>query len=223
MNGKKQDNNKEKHLHLARDLAIEKLKAMESADICKRTGSTLRQNEAGATAINTEYLGKPLRIAVPDMTLSYVDEEWLERGGPVSLREEIYILHYLIGAQGTPPSGNAVLFRDMDGGMAYDSIFRARSVDRFVRAFRDREDLLTDIAGIFGGVPGEMGNVSVRLRVLPYAELVFVLWKGDDEIPSSGNIFFDDSISGILPTEDCVVMTETVVSRFIQVLGRNVS
>jgi len=196
---------------------------MESADVCKRTGSTLQKNEAVATAISTEYLGKPLRIAVPDMTLSYDEEEWMERGGSVSLREEIFILHYLINAQGKRPSGNAVLFRDMDGGIAYGSVFRARSVDRLVRAFRDREDLLADLAGIFGGVPEVMGNVSVRLRVLPYAELVFVLWKGDDEIPSSGNIFFDDSISSILPTEDCVVMTETVVSRFIQVLDRKVS
>lgn len=221
MNGKKLDKNREKHLNLARDLAIEKLKAMESADICKRTGSTLCQNETGASEISIEYLGKPLRIAVPGMTLSYDYEGWKELGGPVSLREEIFILHYLVSAQGTPPSGNAVLFRDMDGGMGYDGIFRARSVDRFVRAFRDREDLLTETAGIFGGVPGEMGNVSIRLKVLPYAELVFVLWKGDDEIPSSGNIFFDDSISGIIPTEDCVVMAETVVGRFIKVLGRN--
>lgn len=222
MNGKKQENNREKHLHLARDLAREKLQAMESADICTRTGSTLRQNEAGVSAIITEYLGTPAIITLPDMILSCDEKEWKECGGPVSLREEIFILHYLLSAQGERPSGNAVLFRDMDGGIAYEGIFRARSVDRFVRAFRDREDLLTDIGSIFGGVPGELGNVSVRVKVLPYAELVFVLWKGDDEILSSGNIFFDDSIPVSLPTEDCVVMAEAVVSRFIQVLGRNV-
>ena len=71
---------------------------------------------------------------------------------------------------------------------------------------------------MFGGIPEDTGTVSVRLRVLPHVEIMLVIWKGDEELPSSGNIFFDDAVLDYLPTEDCVVLAESVVSRFIKLL-----
>ena len=214
---------KQQNLQLAKDIAFKKLKDSDIPTIPSRAGGTYCEEDAGTEVILIDYLGKPVRVAVSAGTIECVPDDWTELGGPVKSTEEIFILHYLIRATGKAFAGNLIPFRNMDGGIAYDSVFRARSVNRLVDTFRNGEEHLTDTGVFFGGTPGEMGSASVRLKVLPYVELELVLWKGDDELPSSGNIFFAESIIDYLPTEDCVVMTEAVVSRFVHVFNKNLS
>ena len=211
------------HLYSARNLAFEKLRGMNISDLPSLAGVAMREEDAGKKVILIDYLGKPVCIYPQDMICACEPDDWKELGGPVRLTEEIFILHYLIQASGMLPTGNLIPFRSMDGGKAYEKVFHARSVDRLSKTFCNREELLADVGGLFEGKPGVMGSVSVRLRVLPHIELVFILWKGDYELPPSGNILFDESVLDYLPTEDCVVMTETVVNRFIHVLKHTVN
>jgi len=217
-NTEKREKNSQEHLNTTRDLALEKLKSMNISDLPCRAGVTIREEDAGKKIILLDYLGKTVRICPQDMICACEPDDWKELGGPVRLAEEIFILHYLIQASGMLPTGNLIPFRSMDGGMAYEKVFYARSGYRLAKTFCNREEILADIGKLFEGKPGKMGSVSVRLRVLPHVELVFVLWKGDYELPPSGNILFDESILDYLPTEDRVVMAETVINRFIHVL-----
>lgn len=210
---------KQQNFQLARDLAFKELKEMDIASISGRAGWKYYEEDAGTAAILIDYLGKPVRVAPSAGTFDCDPDDWTELGGQVKPREEIFILHYLLGATGKLPTGNLIPFRSLDGGMAYDSVFQGRTVSRLFRAFSNREERLTDICGLLGGTPGDLGNVSVRLRVLPHIELVIVLWKGDDELPTSGNILFDESVTDYLSTEDCVVLAEAVVSRIIYILS----
>ena len=61
-----------------------------------------------------------------------------------------------------------------------------------------------------------LGDVGVRLPVLPRLPLALVLWRGDAEFPAEGKVLFDSSVSGYLPVEDIVVMAETVVWKLIK-------
>jgi len=221
MNAKKRANNSRYHLRLARDLARDKLKVMDFADVARKAGGNFQKEDADTKTIQIDYIGKQVSIAKPVMTLAFEPDDWSELGGPIKLKEEIFILHYLTQASGMLPTGNLIPFHSMDGGMTYKSVFRARSVNRLLSAFSNREELLIEIGKCFGGTPGDMGSISLKCRVLPHVELSMVLWKGDDEIPSSGNILFDESVLDYLPTEDCVVMAETVVNRIIHVLNKN--
>jgi len=40
--------------------------------------------------------------------------------------------------------------------------------------------------------------------------ITFVLWRGDEEIPPSGNVLFDASIPSYLPVEDIAVVCGAV-------------
>lgn len=221
-NTEKKEKSSQENLNTTRDLALEKLKVMDISDLSRRAGVTIREEDADKKVILIDYLGKQVRICPQDMICACEPDDWKELGGSIRLTEEIFILHYLIQASGMLPTGNLIPFRSMDGGMAYEKVFYSRSVYRLSKTFCNREELLADIGELFEGKPGNMGNVSVWLRVLPHVELVFVLWKGDYELPPSGNILFDESILDCLPTEDCVVMAETVVNRFIHVLKHTV-
>ena len=222
MNIKKKENNSRHNLKLARDLASDKLKAMDLADVARKAGGGFQGEDADMGIIRIDYIGKQVCIVKPAMTLTCEPDDWTELGGPIKLREEIFILHYLIQASEKLPTGNLIPFRNMDGGMTYESVFKARAVNRLSGAFGNREELLMEIGKRFGGVPGDLGSVSLRLRVLPHVELALILWKGEDEIPLSGNILFDESVLDYLPTENCVVMAETVVGRIIHVLNKDI-
>ena len=56
-----------------------------------------------------------------------------------------------------------------------------------------------------------LGDVGIRLPVLPRLPLALVLWREDTEFPAEGKVLFDSSVSGYLPVEDIVVLAETVV------------
>ena len=208
---------KNRRFRLVRESSIEKLKNSDLADIAHLSGAIIRDTATEAGSLIVEYLGKPVVVDTFAGNITAFSEDWRDCGGQLKIAEEIFILHYLLNATGKRPTGNFVPFRSMDGGIFYDSVFQGRTINRFVRTFCDREERLIDICGFLGGSPSGMGGLSVKMRVLPHIEIVMLLWKGDEELPSSGNILFDDAIIDYLPSEDSVVMAENVVSRILSI------
>jgi len=45
--------------------------------------------------------------------------------------------------------------------------------------------------------------------------VVLSLWKGDEEFPPEGNVYFDASVSSYLPTEDIAYLAGAVVYKVI--------
>jgi len=54
------------------------------------------------------------------------------------------------------------------------------------------------------------------LKALPRVPLTVTLWLGDEELPPEGNIIFDSSITGYLPTEDITVLCEILVLKLVK-------
>ncbi|MDO8473627.1 MAG: DUF3786 domain-containing protein, partial [Dehalococcoidia bacterium] len=73
--------------------------------------------------------GKSGTIVVPFFNRTYlvhmgevrVEEEGSDKAPPSSV--QLVLLHYLTGAEGTPPSGMWVTFRHVPDGMVFDSAF----------------------------------------------------------------------------------------------------
>jgi hypothetical protein len=101
----------------------------------------------------------------------------------------------------------------MPGGDLYLGKFRARSVDRLVRAFAGREQELVGAAAALGGRRVGFGDAAVEIPALPRVPVSVVLWAGDDEFPATGNLLFDAAVAGYLALEDMVVLAGMVASR----------
>ena len=182
----------------------DRLKDADILERCERSGALYRPEEG---IVEIALIGRACRIEWPGMERGFADGEEL------SLRERILLLHYLDRASGVPASGQEITFAQLPGVEVYLPVFRARTIDRVVRSFGRRPELLTEAVRTMEGREVEYGDVGVAVPALPKVTIVFVLWRGDGEFEPAGNILFDSRIGEYLPTEDVIVASEMVVSR----------
>jgi hypothetical protein len=201
---------KQENYQLARRLAVENLRR---SDLCARAacgGAAYRREPEGKERIEIGYLGEDLSLTFPEGTIAAAS------GSPVSLREEIFLLHYLEKASGIPLKGEWISFAEIPGGAFYHPVFAQRCQAAMARAFGTNPEEIRSLAGEWRGEPLGLGDAGIRLPVLPRLPIAIVLWGGDAEFPAEGKILFDASVGGYLPVEDIVVLAETVVGRLIK-------
>jgi len=68
-------------------------------------------------------------------------------------------------------------------------------------------------------LPGDKG---AKILALPRVPVVLALWRGDDEFPPEGNVYFDGSVSSYLSTEDIAYLAGATVYRIIS-MARDVA
>jgi Domain of unknown function (DUF3786) len=203
---------KQNNLPLARRMAVEGILKSGPGERAARGGARFEPGMDGEGRILLPYLGRGLSFSV-----SRGEIELRNGGDPLSLREEILVLHYLENASGIPATGQWVSFAEIPGGTFYHPVFLLRGKTPLVKHFgREAQRLLTLATDEMGGKPLALGDAGVRIPAFPRVDIGLVLWKGDEEFPPDGNILFDSSITGYLPVEDIVILAETVVWKLIK-------
>lgn len=134
-----------------------------------------------------------------------------KNGDDAPLYFAIIILHYLVTADGAPLTGKWVAYRHLPGGDIYIEPFQKRAVVPFLKTFGTNPQSFQKAAKAIGGkhLPGS--GLSMVIRVLPRVPICFTIWQGDEEIPSSANILFDQAASSYLPTEDYAHLPAIVI------------
>lgn len=189
---------------LAVDLTIENLQQADLQERCKKSGGIWSSE---SRVVEMPFLNRVYQISPPGFEVHLKDD------GQVPITDRILILHYLQTAAGISASGEWITFAQIPGGEIYLPVFRARSVDRLVRAFNGREETLVDTARAIGGVKAEYGDVSVKISAFPNVPVLLTLWRGDDEFPASGNLLFDATVTKYLPMEDVVVLAGIIAGQ----------
>jgi len=126
------------------------------------------------------------------------------------------MLHYLVTAKGTPPTGRPVTFRELPEGNVYFPTFNQRAVRPVMDRFSKDPDQLLKAAAAMAGRRVEQGDLAVTIDALPRVPVTFVVWRGDEELPPQGNILFDANVTDYLPTEDITVLCETIAWRLVR-------
>ena len=177
------------------DLAAEELATRNWTDVARKAGA---QASDDAAYLEMNYLGRPVRVTAPPISVTATDD-----GPEIPLAEQALVLHYLVNADGTPPCGEWITYREVEAGEFYWSAFVKRAKAPLVGFFGERPELLTELAPLVGGEgPGETGDASVIIRAFPMVPIQLVLWAGDEEFPADGNLLFDRTIGRYLSTED---------------------
>jgi hypothetical protein len=198
-------NNQSYQLALARLAGV-----TDYPSLCRKSGSLYDETDS-ESYITLDYLSRTYRITVPDVVISNSDNST-----ELPLRERILILHYLLTAQGTLLSNEAITFKELPEGPVYFRTFRKRTIDPLVKSYGTEPDKLLIAATSLGGRVANYGDIAVTINAFRRVPVTLVLWQGDEEFPADSNILYDRSITDYLPTEDIIVLTETLVWKLIR-------
>lgn len=127
------------------------------------------------------------------------------------------LLSHYSKAKPVERTGKLARFADLPGGNAYELAFVRKAILPILHRFGKSAEDLVKSAKILNGDELQMGDVAVEIPALPLVPLMYVVWKGDTELQSSVNLFFDVSASSYLATEDIAVLAELATKRLILV------
>jgi hypothetical protein len=178
-------------------LACVELAKRNINEICVNANVALNTNE---DAFNVKYLDRVYQVSC--MTGNVIRADHNEE---VSVTLKVLLLHYLLNARDLPLSGNLVSFKDLRGGAAiYYNTFYKRAITPLIKTFGNCAQDMYFPAEKLDGRRAKYGHASIMLSILPRIPVTYVVWEGDEEIPASGTILFDDTIESHLPAEDIV-------------------
>ncbi len=178
--------------------AFEEIASADPEAMAERAGGTLR----GRT-IELVLLGR--RVAADLDRRAVLEEGGAEASDAVAAP----VARYLARCGGLGETGGEWLgFADDANARGYLNPFRRAVVAPLLVAFGRRPEAFARAAEGLGGerVPAleASGSAAYRLRVLPRADLVFVLSPGDDEFPAEGQVLFPRGLFRAFAVDDLV-------------------
>ena len=175
--------------------------------IADQSGASLSYDQEGSVTLSLEFLNKQLDIEWPSMRFSAAKDK-----KEIPIQQQVLILHYLQGCQGSKVEGQWVAYQEIPDGRFYLDAFVQRAKQPLLKAFGSTPDLLPDLAKqLYDAQPFDHGDVSVVVRALPKIPVALLIWRADDEFPPEASILFDRSIQEILSAEDIAWLAGMVV------------
>jgi hypothetical protein len=163
--------------------------------------ATYQQTTEAMGVFAVPFWGKPCLVHHPDGTVQDG-----ATGEELPIITQILVLHYLIQADGTPMANQWVAFREMPGGLGYDSAFQGRAEHRLSTEFGRDLESFTRAAEALGGERITYGDAGFLFRIFPRLWMAAVLYVADEEFGASASVLFDGSAAHYLPTEDLAVL-----------------
>ena len=191
------------------ELGCKELLNKDIRQCCANGQSELIKLTDNKFIIKIKFIEKLVAIKIPEFIFEVSSQE------TVDIWEKILILHYLANANFDPLTGSLVTYRQIKSGSVYFPTFEKRSILPFTKFFAEDFDLLLKVAKQIGAEKYDSGDIAIKIMAFPHVPIYFVLWKGDDEFPPSGNILFDETIEKKLSAEDIAVLSQQIVFKLI--------
>jgi len=193
------------------NLACRELMNKDIYQCCKHAGADIRTRSDDRFLVFVKFMEKIVTIEIPEFKFTVMPPH------TVDIWEKILILHYLVNANAEPLTDALITYRQIKSGSVYYPTFEKRSIIPFTNFFSENPDSLLNVSGHLNGEKYDSGDIGIKLMAFPCVPLYFVLWKGDDEFPASGNILFDSTIEKKLSAEDVAVLCQQLVFKLINI------
>jgi hypothetical protein len=158
------------------------------------------------------YWARPVALEWPALRAT-----WTDTGQILPTFDQAMLLYYLNTADGTPPAGRWIGYRELPGGLFYHQAFQGYTGDRLARAFGAAPLAFERAAHGLGAepVPG-VGAWAFAVDPLPAIRLAAILWPGDEEFPARASILFDAAAPHYLPTDGLALLGAGLTSRLLK-------
>ncbi|MFH1609526.1 MAG: DUF3786 domain-containing protein [Candidatus Bipolaricaulota bacterium] len=158
-----------------------------------------------------DLVGKRYVVRWPELV---VVEEATGEESPEEL--QALVLDYLVGADGSSPTGRWLGFRELPHGGFYWQAFQGYSGDDLARSLNGDTASFRRGAERLAGSPVALGDAAYAFRALPNVPLAVVWWQGDEEFPPRAAVLFDAVDSHYLPTDGLAILGRMLCRRLIK-------
>lgn len=193
--------------------AEDKVKQARLADVAQKAGAAVTLCGDTTGSLRFFFFNDPVIIHIGESVTMHIAGRQQE----LPVEEKIILLHYLLQANGAPPAGQWITFRQIPDGHFYDVAFQRRTRTPFLLRFGHNPLLYRKCAEKLGGSHIEGGDVGMLFQALPNIPVQLLLWRGDEELPPESTLLFDAHISHYLPAEDIAVLSGMLIYRLIRV------
>lgn len=193
------------HLDVTLNKACHMLSKKSAQEIAWKSQSEFDEEKSCFTL---PFFNDEVVVTYPEGDVTFKD-----RQEEVGITEKILILHYLNNSEGVPLSEHWIPFRELPGGGIYVDPFRGRAYYPFIKTFGKNPEEFRKACLSLGGEKMEMGNLSFKISVFKMVPVVYIIWFGDEEMPASGNILFNQNAPFYLPTEDYAIIGGFISSK----------
>ncbi|MFZ7120781.1 MAG: DUF3786 domain-containing protein [Eubacteriaceae bacterium] len=157
----------------------------------------------------TIVMGKKYHIHYPSGNV------WDENGDSVtSYVLKTIFLRYLVNGKGTLLTGNYITYREITDGNIYYTNFYNRTILRLAKIYDNNHNIFQDNISNINVKMHNNGDFAFSFDFLKNIRFMFVLYKGDEEFPSSANILFDSNIEDYFNAEDLAVVVDVAIEYF---------
>ena len=187
------------------DRLEEKISAMDLAVVAPRIGATY---DDGLLTINS--LGKDFHIDHQGrMTSQCHIIPWVRAP----------LLSYVTNPTHRPPTGNWISFRELEGGIDWQGLFRSRCETPLRELADASPELLGDLVELFSGRTVELfaADINLVLHPLPHFPILISYQAPEDDLDSKLTILFDECCGSNLHIKAAFTLCSGLVRMFSQI------
>ena len=186
-----------------RETAVEWLSGKDPETLARNVGAVY---DAAAGVLRMTTLGTEATLSLPDYRFTPPLDPW----------QELVLLHCLRLADGSPPTGRPLAFREMRDGAVRGGNFDRQSEGKLGRlASLPRAELRRRCARLGGREKSGTADFTAEFTLLPCCPLTLKLWASEEDIPASGRLLADANIDRCLTVEDAVMLGGYIVDTLL--------
>ncbi len=193
---------------LVNKIFFAQLDEQDPADVCRRALCAYDQ-AAGTYAVTVwkrQYAVDPEKAEISCVSH---DHE------PLHSYFDLFLVHYLLGAQEIQPANQWISEKDIAGGTFFRGPHEipahmvASRFDGDITGFKNRCEG-------YGGTVLDLADAAFVLPITPRIPIAVLYWQGDDEFPTEVKLLFDKTIVGHLASDIIYALAVGICDR----LGR---
>ncbi len=205
---KDEEAREEKRRRLYRD-ALEELMGLDLEEQAARGAFSCTRLPDGGTRLDIPSFGDVIRVSLPSGEMEVP-------GHIDSLSMRVLALRYVKKADGTPPSGKWVAYRDLPGGRFYAATLVPTVEQPLAQAFGRTPHSLAPLAEELGGERSDYGDESYVFKPFPHTPLLVVLHWGDEEFEPQCRVLFDSCCPSYLNTDDLKILATQLAAYLLR-------
>jgi hypothetical protein len=192
-----------------------------SSDPFAEPSRVLRERDPWEIAETAGVVFEDGRFRLPvyrwEVLISHPD---LDFEGPAFLTSyvmRLLSLIYLSKARAKPLAQQWIPYRELKDGLFYVKSFQETVEERLLSRFSGDLEGLRQSALALGGRVVEQGDLGVVIPTFPRLPLLVILWRGDEEFPSSARILFDRSADTYLNAFELRMLSGELTGHLLKV------